>query len=307
MSILAHPFMRNAYLAGTAIAVLAGLVGYFVVLRSQVFTGDALSHVAFTGALAALAAGVDARIGLFAATVVVGGAMGAIARRGRADDVVVGNVFAWVLGVGVLMLTLYTTSGSTANSTAGVNVLFGSIFGLSAGEARLAAVVAAALVVAVLAMARPLLFSSVDEAVAAARGVPVRALGVVFLALVGATAGEATQAVGALLLLGLLAAPAGAALLLTARPYRAMWLSAGLAVGSVWTGLGLSYLVPSLPPSFAILAVAAAFYGAASVRRRARPPLSRPAPRGRAGADERQTAPGRRTSSRGRPGGRPPR
>lgn len=307
MSILAHPFMRNAYLAGTAIAVLSGLVGYFVVLRSQVFSGDALSHVAFTGALAALAAGVDARVGLFAATVAVGGAMGAIGRRGRADDVVIGNVFAWILGVGVLMLTLYTTSRSTANSAVGVNVLFGSILGLSAGQARLAAVVAAGVVVAVVAMARPLLFSSIDEAGAAARGVPVRALGVVFLALVGATAGEATQAVGALLLLGLLAAPAGTAARLTSRPYPAMWLSAGLAVGSMWIGLGLSYLVPSVPPSFAILAVATAAYVAASVRGTARPAFSRRAPRAPAAAGGRQTAPDRRTSSRGRRGDRPPR
>ena len=300
MSILAHPFMRNAFLAGTAIAVLAGLVGYFVVLRSQVFTGDALSHVAFTGALAALAAGVDARLGLFAATIAVGGVMGAIGRRGRADDVVIGNVFAWVLGVGVLMLTLYTTSQSTGNSAAGVNILFGSIFGISAGGARLAAAVAAGLAGAVVVMARPLLFASIDEAVAAARGVPVRGLGVAFLALVGATAGEATQAVGALLLLGLLAAPAGAALRLTSRPYPAMWLSAGLAVGSMWLGLGLSYLAPSLPPSFAILAVATAVYVAASARGTVRAALSRPAPPVPAAADGRQTAPGRRTSSRDR-------
>lgn len=307
VSILAHPFMRNAFLAGTMIALLAGLVGYFVVLRSQVFTGDALSHVAFTGALAALAAGVDARLGLFAATIAIGGVMGAIGRRGRADDVVIGNVFAWVLGVGVLMLTLYTTSQSTGNSVAGVNVLFGSIFGLSAGEARLAAGVAAVLAVALVAMARPLLFSSIDEAVAAARGLPVRALGAAFLVLVGATAGEATQAVGALLLLGLLAAPAGAALRLTIRPYPAMWLSAGLAVGSVWIGLGLSYLVPRIPPSFAILAVATAIYLAASARGLAGPAFSRPGRAAPASADGPRTGPGRRTSSRGRRGDPSPR
>jgi zinc/manganese transport system permease protein len=314
MSLLAHPFMRNAYLAGTAIAVLAGLVGYFVVLRSQVFTGDALSHVAFTGALAALAAGVDARLGLFAATVAVGAGMAVIGRKGQADDVVTGTVFAWVLGVGVLMLTLYTTSRSTGDSAAGVNVLFGSIFGLSAGQARFAAVLAAVLVLAVLAGARPLLFASVDDAVAAARGVPVRVLGVGFLAVVGATAAEATQAVGALLLLGLLAAPAGAALRLTSRPYRAMWLSAGLAVASMWIGLGLSYAVPRLPPSFSILAVATVIYlgastgpAVAALAGRATAAFSRPAPPAPAGAGERQTAPGSRTSSRARRAGRPPR
>ena len=263
---LAHPFMRHAFLAGTAIALAAGLVGYFLVLRSQVFTGDALSHVAFTGALAALAAGVDARLGLFGATIAVGAGIGVLGRRGRADDVVIGSVFAWILGLGVLFLTVYTTSRSTRNGTAGVNVLFGSIFGLSATQARLAAIVAALLVGAILIVARPLLFTSVDEAVAAARGVPVRALGVGFLALVGATAAESTQAVGALLLLGLLAAPAGAAQRFTTRPYRALWLSAALSILAMWGGLTLSYLSPRVPPSFAILAIATAVYvGAAAI------------------------------------------
>src|SRR5438309_1303156 len=170
--------MTNAVLAGTAIAVATGLVGYFMVLRGQVFTGDALSHVSVTGALAALAFGVDARLGLFAATIAVGIGIAILGLRGRADDVVIGSVFAWILGLGVLFLTLYTTSRSTSNGAAGVSVLFGSILSLSTSHARVAAVIAAVVVVGVLAIARPLLFASVDEAVAAARGVPVRALGV---------------------------------------------------------------------------------------------------------------------------------
>ena len=109
---LTHPFMQHAFLAGTAVALAAGLVGYFLVLRAQVFTADALSHVAFTGALAALAAGVDARIGLFAVTILVALGMGALGRRGRPDDVVIGGVFAWILGLGVFFLTLYTTTRS---------------------------------------------------------------------------------------------------------------------------------------------------------------------------------------------------
>jgi zinc/manganese transport system permease protein len=90
--------------------------------------------------------------------------------------------------------------------------------------------------------------------------VPVRLLGFAFLALVGITAGEATQAVGALLLLGLLAAPAAAAQQLTDRPYAGLWLSAAIAVASVWIGLSISYAAPKLPPSFAILAVTTAAY-----------------------------------------------
>jgi zinc/manganese transport system permease protein len=261
----AHPFFVHALLAGTAIAAAAGLVGYFLVLRAQVFTGDALSHVSFTGALAALAFGVDPRLGLFAATIAVALLLGVLGRRGRADDVAIGSVFAWILGLGVFFLTLYTTSRSATNGSAGVNVLFGSIFGLSASQTQIATLVGAGVCLAVLAIARPLLFASVDEAVAAARGVPVRVLGFAFLVLVGVAAAEASQAVGSLLLLGLLAAPAGAAQRLTDRPYRALALSAGLAVVEIWAGLAASYAVPKLPPSFAILAAATLVYAATFV------------------------------------------
>jgi zinc/manganese transport system permease protein len=228
--------------------------------------------VAFAGALGALALGVDARVGLFAATVAGAMAMGLLGPRGRPDDVVIGNVFAWVLGLGVFFLSIYTTSRSgSGDGRAGVNVLFGSILGLSAGQAAVAAVVGLGICAALGVMARPLLFASIDEAVAAARGVPVRGLGLAFLALVGACAAEATQAVGALLLLGLLAAPAGAAQRLTARPYRAMGLSAALAVAAMWGGLTASYLVPKVPPSFGVITLAACFYLAAAVLGRRRP------------------------------------
>jgi zinc/manganese transport system permease protein len=259
--LLAEPFMRHAFLAGVPVAALAGLVGYFMVLRSQVFSADALSHVAFSAVVTALAFGIDPRLGLFVGTVAFGGVLGLLGNRGRADDVVVGSVFAWILGLGVLALTVYRASGrSSADGAAGVNVLFGSIFGLSLTQAVFAAVVAVLLAAAVTVLARPLLFASVDEAVAAARGVPVRSLGVAFLCLVGASVAEATQAVGALLLLGLLAAPAGTAHRLTNRPYRAMLLASGLAVLAMVLGLTASYLVPRVPPSFASIAFAAAGY-----------------------------------------------
>jgi zinc/manganese transport system permease protein len=153
-------------------------------------------------------------------------------------------------------------SGTSGN--AGVSVLFGSIFGLSAGDAVVASLLGLAVALALIAMARPLLFATVDGAVAAASGVPVRALGVAFLALVGLVAAETTQVVGALLLLGLLAAPAAAAQRLTVRPYGGLALSAGLAVAATWAGLTESYLIPSMPPSFAIIATAVAIYGSVS-------------------------------------------
>jgi len=256
--LLGQPFLRYAFIAGAVIAAASGLTGYFVVLRSQVFTGDALSHVAFTGALAALAAGANLLIGLYGACIVVALAMAALGYRGQADDTVIGSVFAWILGLGALFLSIYTTS--TSNGTSGVNVLFGTIFGLSATQAVTDSVVAACVCAALILIARPLLFATIDESVASARRVPVRAIGTVFLGLVGVTAAAATQAVGALLLLGLLAAPAGAAQRLTARPFRGLWLSAAIAIFSVWAGLVISYAAPKIPPSFGILAVATGVY-----------------------------------------------
>jgi zinc/manganese transport system permease protein len=257
---LAHEFMRNAFLAGTFVALGCGLIGYFVVLRSQVFAGDALSHVAFTGALAAAAAGIDIRIGLFAATLLVAGGMGILGERARSDDVVIGSVFAWVLGLGALFLSIFVSGSSGSDGTAAVRVLFGSILGLSAADARLAALVAIGASLALLAIARPLLFSSVDPEVARGLGLPVRALGIGFFLILALVAAEATQAVGALLLLGLLAAPGGTARLLTDRPWHGLALSGGIAVASMWIGLALSYRIPSLPTGTAVIGVATAAF-----------------------------------------------
>ncbi|MEV6205561.1 metal ABC transporter permease [Kitasatospora sp. NPDC051914] len=144
-----------------------------------------------------------------------------------------------MLGLGTFFLTLYTTHRSSTQGNAGISVLFGSIYGLNGSQAAVV-VIAAAIAAAVLLMARPLLLATLDEAVAAARGVPATALGPAFLAPVGACAAEATQAVGSLLPLGLLAAPAGTAIRLTTRPYRALGLSVALAVLELWAGLALS-------------------------------------------------------------------
>jgi zinc/manganese transport system permease protein len=271
----AHEFVRNAYLAGTLIALACGLTGYFVVLRGQVFAGDALSHVAFAGALAAAALGVDQRVGLFIATALVAGGIGSLGERARADDVVIGTAFAWILGLGVFFLSLFDASGHGGNGLTGAHALFGSVFGLSVGAAALAAAVGLAVCVALVAVARPLLFATIDPVVALARGVPVRLLGLLFLLLVAIVAAEATQAVGALLLLGLLAAPAGAAQRLTANPFRGLALSGALAVVSMWAGLALSYAIGSLPPSSAVIGVSVLAFLLAGVAARLRPIIAR--------------------------------
>lgn len=272
-------FIDNALLAGSAVALASGLVGYFLVLRRQVFAADALSHVAFTGAVAAALAGVDVRLGLFVATVAVGLGLAGIGRRGAPGDVAIGTVFAWILGLGVLLLALVAAGdgAGASDGTLAARALFGSIFGLSRAGAELAAVIGAAIVAVIALISRPLLFASVDEGVAVAQGVPVRLLGLTFMALVGLDAAEATQAVGALLLLGLLAAPAGAAHRLTSSPHRALPLAAGFALASVWIGVGLSYAIAQLPPSTAIVGTACAIYALSIVGARPRP--AAPVPR----------------------------
>jgi zinc/manganese transport system permease protein len=270
-------FMRNAFLAGTFIALACGVSGWFVVLRGQVFAGDALSHVAFPGALAAAAAGVDARIGLFAATVLVGAGIGALALRANAaggvaragsspaEDTAIGTVFTAVLGLGVFFLTLFSMGAGGGAGIQAARTLFGSIFGLGAAQARTAAVVALAATACTLAIARPLLFVSLAPDVAAAKGVPTRLVSVGFVALLAVVAAEATQAIGALLLLGLLTGPAAAAHRLTASPFAGLALAALLGVGAIWGGLALGYAVPSLPPSTATVALAVGCYAAAAM------------------------------------------
>jgi zinc/manganese transport system permease protein len=262
-AVLARDFVRHAILAGTGIALASGMVGYLVVLRNQVFTGDALSHVAFTGALAAFAAGVEPLAGLFGTTVLVALGMALLGGSARARDVVVGVVFAWVLGLGALFLSIYTTSRSSTGGAAGVTVLFGSIYGLSLQRAVIALGVGAGVALLLGVVVRPLLFASIDADVAASRGVPVRALSLLFLALVGVTVAEAVQAVGALLALGLMVTPAAAVQRVCARPILAFWLSALSAVLCLWAGLLLNNALPQLPPSFTIIALTFALYIAA--------------------------------------------
>ncbi|HEY8739854.1 MAG TPA: metal ABC transporter permease [Candidatus Dormibacteraeota bacterium] len=258
-NMLAFDFMRSAFVAGGCVALAAGLVGYFVVLRNQAFTSDALGHVAFTGGLGGLLLGLPLLGSVFGSTVAATLAIGSLGGRGRGRDVAIGTVFAWILGLGVLFLSIYTTSRSAASGVVGVTVLFGSILTLQAPQATVAAAAGIATSLALLAICRPLLFASVDPDVATTRAVPVRAVTLVFLVLLGITVAEAVQAVGALLIFGLLVTPAAIAQTITARPYAGMLLSAALAVGFVWTGLVLAFYLP-YPVSFFIVGLSFAAY-----------------------------------------------
>src|SRR5437899_7602929 len=219
-SILQYDFMRQALLAGTILSLLAGLVGYFVVLRHQAFAGESLSDVAFTGALGGAALGINPLASLLVTTIAVAVAMGGFGERLRGRDVAIGTVLAWVLGLGSLFLSLFTTRVSgTGTGFSGVSVLFGNILGISTEQAQTMALISGGVILVLLCIARPLLFASLDPDVAAARGVPVRVLGLFFMVLLSVTVSFATMAVGALLVFALLLLPAAMAHQMTSRPF----------------------------------------------------------------------------------------
>ena len=252
---LSYDFMRNAFLAGTAVALVAGLIGYFTLLRQLAFAGDALSHMTFAGALGGALISLNPLVGVFGLTALVAAGIGTLGERARARDEVVGIALAWALGLGVLFNSLYTVSAGGTSSALGIKTLFGSILGVQEPQAYLVALIGAGVALVLLLIARPLLFASVDPDVAAARGVPTRLLGVGFLILLAITVGEATQVTGALLIFALLILPAATALRLTSRPYLGMALSSLLALAITWVGLTLTFYT-SYPATFLISALA---------------------------------------------------
>ncbi len=254
-AMLAYDFMRNAFIAGGCIAAAAGLVGYFVVLRNQVFTTDALGHVAFTGGMGGLVVGLNLLVGVFGSCVAVALAIGSLGGRGRGRDVAIGTVFAWVLGLGLLFLSIFTSSHSASAGNTGISVLFGSILGMQPAQALIASGAGLLTCITLLVIARPLLFVSLDPEVATSRGVPIRVLTALFLILVAITVAESVQAVGALLVFALMVTPAAVAQNLTTSPYTGMALSAAVAVLAVWLGLTLAFYI-AYPASFFITALA---------------------------------------------------
>ncbi|MGH2514551.1 MAG: metal ABC transporter permease [Ktedonobacterales bacterium] len=247
-------FMRNAFAAGTIVAIVAGIAGYFVVLRSLSFAGHALSHIGFAGATGAVVLGVNPLFGLLAFTVASAMGMGALGKRIHGRDVAIGIVLAWTLGLGVLFLSLYTGYATEAYA-----LLFGEILGISQRDVLVTLVAGVITVGALAAIYRPLLFASVDEEVAEARGVPVRFLAIAFMVLLAVAVSEAVQVVGVLLIFALLVTPAAIAERLTARPPIALLLAVVLALLFTWGGLAVAYYSP-YPVSFFITSFAFGAY-----------------------------------------------
>jgi zinc/manganese transport system permease protein len=249
-----YAFMQHAYIAGAIVAIVAGVVGYFVVLRSLSFAGHALSHIGFAGATGAVALGVNPIYGLLVFT--VGGAvgMGALGKRIYGRDVVIGIVLAWMLGMGVLFLSLYSGYATEAYA-----LLFGEILGISQTDVVVTLVAGAVTLAAIAIMFRPLLFASVDSDVAEAKGVPVRLLSILFMVVLAISVSEAVQVVGVLLIFALLVTPPAITERLTARPGTAIALSILLALLFTWVGLFVSFYLP-YPVSFFITTLAFVTY-----------------------------------------------
>lgn len=255
-----YDFMRQAFVAGTVLSLVTGLVGSFVVVRHQAFAGESLSDVAFTGALGGAALGLNPLLTLLVTTTGVAVAMGGLGERLRGRDVAIGTVLAWVLGLGSLFLSLFTAQASgTGTGFSGVTVLFGNILGISSAQAQTMVLISGGVILVLLVIARPLLFASLDPDVAAAQGVPVRLLGLGFLVLLAVTVSFATMAVGALLVFALLLLPAAMAHQLTSRPFHALVLAAGLAVALTWLGMTIGFYT-SYPSSVCISLLAVVGY-----------------------------------------------
>ncbi len=254
--------MRNAFAAATVVALVAGLVGSFLVLRGQTFAGHALAHVGFTGATGAVLVGAAPLWGLVLAAVAGGIGMGLLGERLQQRDVAIGMVLAASLGLGLLFLHFFTAHASQAAA-----LLFGNVLGVDAATLRVLLALGSVCLASLAVIARPLLFASLQPETAEARGVPVRLLSALFLALVGLATAECTQIVGVLLVFTLMVGPAAAAQQLASRFGPSAALAAALALAEAWAGITLAYRT-DWPASFWITALSAAAYGAACLWRR---------------------------------------
>jgi zinc/manganese transport system permease protein len=251
---LEYDFMRNAFAAATVVALVAGMVGYFLVLRGQTFAGHALAHVGFTGATGAVLIGVAPLWGMVLMTVAAGIGMGAMGERLAQRDVAVGLVLALSLGFGLLFLHFFTAFATQATA-----LLFGNVLAVDSGTVWMLLGLGVVSLAALAVISRPLLFASLQPELAEAKGVSLRLYAVLFLAIVALATAECAQIVGVLLVFTLMVGPAAAAQWLTGSVARGIAISAALALFEAWGGIALAYYT-DWPASFWITVLSAAVY-----------------------------------------------
>ena len=249
VDILRTPFMQHAFIGGTLVAVAAGMLGYFVVVRRHAFATHALAHIGFPGATLAALMGVPVTLGL--GVFCVGGALaiGVLGKEIDEREIATGTILAFATGLGLLFSSL-----ATQNARVITNVLFGNLLAITTSQLVVFTLVTAAVALVLVVIARPLTFASVDPHVAEAKGVPVKAVGVVFMILLALVITIAVQVVGTLLLFALVVTPCATALLVTARPPIVALVGTAIGLASVWIGLVLSAMF-NLPPSFFIVTI----------------------------------------------------
>ncbi len=248
-------FVQNALIAASLVAVTAGLIGPFVIIRDLAFAVHGTAELAFTGAAAGLLVADNPVLGALSGSVVVATAIGLLGDRPRERNSAIGVILAFGLGAGVYLLSLYTGFSSAAT-----NILFGQLFGVSPSQIALLIVVAIAVLTTMTLLYRPLLFASVDPDIALARGVPTRLVGLLFVYVLALTVTEAAQIVGTLLVLSLAITPAAAASRLTARTPVLIALSIGFALVAADGGLLLGLLKPHVKASVFISTISFAIY-----------------------------------------------
>jgi zinc/manganese transport system permease protein len=252
--ILAYDFMQRAFAASGMVAIVAGAVGYFLVLRGQTFAGHALSHIGFAGATGAALLGLSPLGGMLVFTIIAGFGMGALGERLSGRDVGIGIVLALALGFGLLFLKLYPTNAAQTTS-----LLFGNVLAVSKPVLLSLAGLAAVTLAGLAAISRPLLFASLQPELAEARGVDVRLVGTIFLAIVAIAVAQSVQVVGVLLVFALMVGPPATAMLLTTRIGTGIALAALLALVEAWAGIVIAFYT-DWPTSFCITALSAALY-----------------------------------------------
>jgi zinc/manganese transport system permease protein len=269
-----YPFMVNALAAGTVVAVLAGVVGWYVVLRRQTFASHTLSVMAFPGATGAALAGLPTALGYYVACTVAAlaiGRSGGSGRNGRhgqsegaqgGESAVIGTIQTVGLAAGFLFLSL-----NQAVLGGPETLLFGTFLGITRGQVLALLLVALAALATLTALARPLLFASVDREVARASGVPVALIDAVFLVVLALAIAATSQLTGALLVFALLVAPPAAAQQLTLRPVAGLVLSVVFALLTIWLGLAIAYF-SVYPVGFYVTTTGFVIYLLARVSRR---------------------------------------
>lgn len=257
-TMLEYDFMRNAFAASAIVGIVAGAVGYFLVLRGQTFAGHALAHVGFPGATGAGLIGLSPFFGLTAFTLAAGIGIGLLGERAH-RDVAIGIVLTLSLGLGLLFLHFYTS-----NATQATSVLFGNVLGISLDTVAVLAAMALVTLAALTFIARPLLFASLQPELAEAKGVGLDLVSTLFMIIVAVATAEATQIVGVLLVFALMVAPAAASHLLARGVLAGILVSILIGVAIAWGGLVLAYFT-DWPTSFFITALGAGVYIFAAV------------------------------------------